>query len=319
MNIAYVGNFDAEHSTENHVRIALEYNGHTVDRYQENNLNDWYRLPSRVKNYDFVLWTRTGWNPPIPEDTQCAVINMCCDTGIPIVGYHLDRWWGLNREDQVRNEPFFRSNLVITADGGHEEQFKEANVNHVWFPPGVSLQECERTPQIRSELSHELVFCGSWNSYHAEWGYRLELCNWLQSTYSNRITMYPRLGHHALRGQDLVDLYYNSKVMVGDSCLSGNITNYWSDRIPETLGRGGFLIHPGVEGLQNHFTPGEHLVTYTMGDWDQLQELIEYYSHHDEERQAIVAAGKKHVMETATYEVRMEQLVGLLKERGMLN
>ena len=30
MRIAYVGNFDAEHSTENHVRIALEHNGHDV-------------------------------------------------------------------------------------------------------------------------------------------------------------------------------------------------------------------------------------------------------------------------------------------------
>lgn len=318
LRVAYVGNFEPEHSTERHVLKALQHNGIQVTPYQENNYGLWKQLPYDVGNFDFVLWTKTGWNPPVPPADQYALLEAARSHGVPVVGYHLDRWWGLNRENDVRTLPFFKADLVITADGGHEEEFRSAGVNHHWMPPGVSLTECLREPLVRPDLRHEVVFCGSWFEYHNEWSYRLELCNWLQRTYGDRVAMYPKRGHHALRGQDLVDLYYNSKVMVGDSCLNGKIQNYWSDRVPETLGRGGFLIHPGVEGLQNHFTSGKHLVTYTMGDWDQLKGLIDYYVEHDAEREDIAAAGKEHVLATATYEVRMKQVVELLQERGMI-
>lgn len=297
---------------------ALVHNGIEVEKFQENLLDSWERLPKVIEEFDFVLWTRTGWDPPIPAHKQFAVIEAGRTAGVPVVGYHLDKWWDLNRESQIYTEPFFRADLVITADGGHEEQFKSAGVQHHWMPPGVSLKECKRTPLVRPELAHEVVFCGSWNGYHPEWGYRLDLCRWLQETFNDRVTMYPRPGEHALRGQDLVDLYYNSKVMVGDSCLVGSAVNYWSDRVPETLGRGGFLIHPGVEGMQNHFTAGEHLITYTMGDFTQLKSIIEYYLENDEERQAIASSGRKHVLANHTYEMRMTQLIALLKERGML-
>lgn len=297
---------------------ALLHNGIEVEQFQENFLDSWDRLPKVIEKFDFVLWTRTGWQPPIPVHKQLTVLEAGRAAGVPVVGYHLDKWWDLKREKEVFIEPFFQSDLVITADGGHEEQFKSANVNHVWFPPGVSLKECERMPQVRPELANEVVFCGSWNGYHPEWGYRLDLCNWLQNIYGNRVVMYPRPGQHALRGQDLVDLYYNSKVMVGDSCLVNSAINYYSDRIPETLGRGGFLIHPGVEGMQNHYTAGEHLITYTMGDWEQLKSLIDYYVDNDQARQKIALAGRNHVLANHTYEVRIIQLVELLKQKGML-
>lgn len=313
-----ISEFEPEHSTENHVYRALLHNGIEVEQFQENLLDSWDRLPKVITEFDFVLWTRTGWQPPIPAHKQLAVIEAGRVAGVPVVGYHLDKWWDLARESQIYSEPFFRSDLVITADGGHEEQFKEVGVNHYWMPPGVSLQECERTPRVRPELAHEVVFCGSWNGYHPEWGYRLDLCNWLQNTYGNRVVMYPRPGQHALRGQDLVDLYYNSKVMVGDSCLVNSAQNYFSDRVPETLGRCGFLIHPGVEGMQHHFTTGEHLITYTMGDWTQLKGLIDYYVENDGERQKIAEAGRKHVLAKHTYEVRMNQLIKLLEQKELL-
>lgn len=319
MKALYVGNFEPEHSSESHIRKALSHNKIDVTSFQENNYQEWPLLPAMVKDHDFVLWTRTGWNPPVPPTLQYQMLSAAKDAGVPVVGFHLDKWWDLKRVNQVYTEPFFRSDLVITADGGHEEQFKAAGVNHHWLAPGVSLPECQRTPVYRPELAHEIIFCGSWNEYHPEWSYRLELCNWLRRTYGDRVAMYPRLGQHALRGQDLVDLYHSSKVMVGDSCLVGNATHYWSDRIPETLGRGGFLIHPKVVGMDDHYTDGEHLVTYNLGDFTKLKELIDHYVDADEERQTIAQAGKDHVLETATYEVRMAQVVEILRSKGMIS
>lgn len=322
MKIGYLGNFEPEHSTENHVALALAHNGHEVLKYQENDHDAWVRCRSNIEHDDdlaFVLWTRTGWDPPIPKHLQREVLDAGKAHGTPIVGYHLDRWIGLNREPELRKSLFFQSDLVITADGDpeHQKVFESYGINHYWFPPGVSLKECRRKPRIRQQFAHDVVFCGSTESYHREWDYRIRLARWLEATFGDRIGIYPR-NKPALRGQPLVDLYGSCKVIVGDSCLNGGIKNYWSDRIPETLGRGGFLIHPYVEGLEDHFDLGTHLVTYTLEDFDDLREKVEFYVEHNGERNAIAQAGKSHVMEHHTYERRMEQLVELLQSRYMI-
>lgn len=76
--------------------------------------------------------------------------------------------------------------------------------------------------------------------------------------------------------------------MIGDSCFAGSPKGayYWSDRIPETLGRGGFLIHPYVDGLGRQFNLLEHdepvtydaghLAVWDAGDWEALGDLIEW-------------------------------------------
>ena len=319
MRVGYLGNFDPEHSTENHVAHALRTNGHEVVQYQESDHDAWVAARAQIGTLDFLMWTRTGWHPPIPKHLKEELLAASAETGKAIVGYHLDRWFGLNREPDVKNDHFFQASLLVTADGHpeHQAKFESIGVNHLWMPPGVSLRECKRKPRIRSGYQHDVVFVGSTESYHKEWNYRIRLARWLESTFGNRIGIYPR-DKPALRGQPLVDLYGSCKVVVGDSCLNGGITNYWSDRIPETLGRGGFLIHPNVDGLEDHFEIGTHLVTYDLGDFDQLQELVEHYVANDSEREAIAAAGREHVMEHHTYERRMEQVVDQLRARYMV-
>lgn len=325
MKVAYVGNFEPEHSTENHVYRALAHNDHEVMQFQENNRDRWSQLTASVGEFDMVLWTRTGWPPDVraSDETQHGMMAAARAAGVPVVGYHLDRWWGLNRTHEVHSEPFFKADLVITADGdpSHQEAFENAGVNHHWMPPGVSLHECLRQPRLINEYAHDIIFVGSWMEYHKEWKYRLSLVHFLKKTYGDhgkKFGLYPRPGQHALRGQPLVDLYHSSKVVVGDSCLNGGITHYWSDRIPETLGRRGFLIHPEVEGLREHFSPGEHLATYELGNWDQLRAVIEEYLLDDERRNRIANQGQAHVLQNHTYEVRMQQLVKLLTDRGMI-
>lgn len=313
----YIGNFEPEHSTESHVRRAIHNNGDVCVPFQEHKVEEWERLAETLslgpRPFDILLWTRTVWSPPISYERMRNIQARAIDSGVVTVSYHLDRWWGLNRELEVRESPFFKNDIVITADGGHDDEFKANGTNHIWMPPGVSRDECLRAANDVPEYKHDVVFCGSSHGYHAEWQYRLQLVQWLEGTFGDRLGVYPK-DQPALRGQPLVDLYHNAKVMVGDSCLNGSPANYWSDRIPETLGRGGFLIHPNVVGLEDHFTPGEHLVTYELGDFDDLREKIEYYVSHDDEREAIATAGKEHVLKSHTYEVRMEQVKFLVGE-----
>lgn len=317
IRVAYLGNFGPPHSTENHVFAALQNVGCYVNTYQENDPERWRVLIEQTGAYDLILWTRTGWDPPIPHDVQEAMLCAARSCDVPTVGFHLDRWWGLGRQDQVHDEPFFRSWLVVTADGGHDADWEAAGVNHHWMPPGVSLAECLRDPRPRHapELDRaQVAFVGSTTSYHDEWlGHRRDLIGALAARFGRAFRVWER----GVRGADLVDLYRTVPVIVGDSCLAGGATRYWSDRIPETLGRGGALIHPWVEGLDEHYT-AEHLVTVPVGDYDLMVRAVEHLLRHPDERQRMAAAGRRHTVMHHTYERRMQQLLTLLTERGAL-
>jgi hypothetical protein len=327
LRIAYVGNFQPEHSTENHVRQAAERVGHTVIELQENTAGTWDLLRTEPEQLgaDLLLWTRTGWDWPAmtgwsweqATQYQADALDALRAAGVPSVGFHLDRWWGLDREAQVYDEPFFGCDLVCTADGGHQAEWEAADVNHHWLPPGVLLAECERQPSANAH-AEPIVWVGSWQRYHAEWlPYRRELVQGLRRRYRRQFGIYPRRGQ-GLRGEKLTDLYAATKVVVGDSCLAGGATHYWSDRIPETLGRGGLLLHPEVEGLDEHYTPGEHLLTYELGDWDGLHRLIDWVLANPEQADVIRREGRHHVMAHHTYEVRVQQLVQLATDQGLL-
>ena len=314
MRVAYLGNFRAPHSTENHLARAFRHHGHTVTQVQEDDLAAWRRLPP---DFDLLLWTRTAWHWPDPAEArrvQAQTVQRFRDAGVPVVGYHLDRWWGLAREHEVYDEPFFRADLLVTADGGHDQQWCDAGVNHVWLPPAVSLAEAQPgTP--RRNLMSDVAFVGSWQGhYHAEWPHRAELVAFLRDTYGPRVRFWPQPRQQALRGQALRDLYASVKVLVGDSCLVGGATRYISDRVPETIGRGGFLVHPAVEGVTDgtHYDDGQHLFTWPLGDWGALRDAVDEALADAPLRQLVARAGRRHVLAHHTYERRVEQLLALL-------
>lgn len=322
MHVAYIGNVgpdSAPHSTENHVARALEANGHTVVPVHEQRFR-W--VPPQTTGVDLVLWTHThGFAPERTHPRQLRFLEAMRAWGIPTVGYHLDRWFDLRREPQLA-EPFFTCDLVCTADGGNQDRFAALGINHVWFPPGVSAGECE-PGTYRPELASDVAFVGSWaGGYHGESGHRAELVEWLRATYGDRCRFWPAPGEHAVRGEVLRDLYASVKVLVGDSCLIGTGKNrsYISDRVPETIGRGGLLAHPYVDGVTDGslYTAGEHLLCWEAGDWGALRDEIDGALTDDEERARIAKAGREHVLAEHTYERRMVQLVALLVERGLV-
>jgi hypothetical protein len=321
MRVIQIGNFGPEHSTENHLLRALRSNDVEVWPMQENDPATFATLANGDwPDVDWVLWTRTGWDWDsfYPGGRLQAIFDQrkflrrCRGAGIPTVGYHLDIWWGLGREQQVWEEPFFECSVVITADGGHSDEWQRAGVNHVWMAPGVSAPECE-PGHFDPEMHSKLAFVGSWQGgYHTEHQHRYELVEWLKRNFRQHCEFWPRLGQPAVRGEALRNLYASVDVLIGDSCFAGQVPNYWSDRIPETVGRGGLLIHPDVPGLNEQFTPGEHLLTWQAGDWDALGAQIEYALSNPTKMAEIRAAGRAHVVARHTYEVRMRQVVELL-------
>ena len=314
LTIAYVGNFLYKHCTEVHIKKSLENLGHTVVPIQEGeappkrslNVED---ILGRSRGCDLWFYTRTWGMKSSESHGGMWLLEELKKLGIPTAALHLDLYVGLARESDIHpNNPFWATDFVFTADGGHQEYFKERGINHYHFSPGILDTEAYLgTP--REDMTSDIVFVGSYKNYPPEWPFRQRLIGWLQETYGSRLSLW--VDGRGARNQDLNDLYASVKIVIGDSIF---VPNYWSDRYFETTGRGGFLIAPQVPGLEKYF-PNGLLTTYDneegrLTDFSALKELIDYYLEHDAEREMIRRRCFEHVRRNHTY---MHRLIDVLK------
>jgi hypothetical protein len=307
LNIAYRGNHQPhldEHnrtSTEHQVAATLEAMGHKVWRLQEDAV-DWDIVSKVAADCDLFLWTQTRDLDPLGARRTLHELSLA---KVPTVSFHLDLYFGLARAHQVDDFPFWQTDHVFTADGGHQDEFERRGIDHHWMTPAIYEPEAvlgERNEEDRWPI----IFVGSYPYPHPEHAEaRKAIVNTVQARYGPRFRLY-RSGY---RGRRLGELIAGSEIVIGDSCLAGHSFRYWSDRIPETLGRGGFLIHPYVEGIEEHYTDGEHLRFYEPGDMAAMVALMEFYLAHPVERARIAAAGRAHVLAHHTYRHRMDELL----------
>lgn len=306
MRIAFLGNFRVSYTSESHHAETLEALGHEVVRLQEADTAALDILAAAVES-DLFVWVHThSWHTPGIE----RVLTTLKGVGVPTMTYHLDLWMGLRREQDMHTDPYWQVGHFFTADRLMAD-WLTANtpVQGHYLPAGVFDQECVMAAPV---APFDVAFVGS-RRYHPEWPYRPQLIDWLHSAYGSRGRHYGNGGLGIVRGPELNQVYADAKVVVGDSlCLNYTYPDYWSDRVYETLGRGGFLIHPRVPGMEQHFEHGKHLVFYDYGDFDQLRHLIDHYLADDGEREEIRRAGHEHVKTHHTYRNRWTTILEVL-------
>jgi hypothetical protein len=311
VRVAILGNQQVPWCTEVHWAGSFELEGHDVTFLQEGETKA-VDVPDLVKGHDLFFWVQT-YGLAVSGgtiDERSDMLTRVRAMGIPSVGAHLDKWLDLGREDQLAAEPYFRVDHLFTPDGDSRGRFPALGINHHWMPPGVYEPECVRG-NVRPEFQCDVAFVGHWQGhYHTESTHRFALVEWLQHRYGNRLGLWPK--GRAVRGTDLADLYESARVVVGDSCLVGTdkqADRYWSDRIPETVGRAGLLLHPHVDGLADEFTAGGHFDCWDAFDWDRLRILIDGYLDDPDRRDRVRFAGQQHVLEHHTYTVRVRQIL----------
>ena len=307
MKIVFVGNFRVPFTTENDLAWSYEKLGHKVIRMQEDYVTT-QEVLQQASNADMLPYVHThGWETR-GFITMDEVMRKLENRGIPTVSTHLDTWYGLRRASDVANHPFWKTQYVFTADGGADEWIKSLGIPHHYLKAGVVERDCE-LGDFNENFAYDVIFVGS-KQYHPEWPYRPQLINWLEKTYGSRFAHFGGDGRGVIRGKQLNDLYASAKVVVGDTlCLNFDRQEYWSDRIYETTGRGGFMIHPFIEGLQNDFDIDKEIIVYQYGNFDELKAKIDYYLADDKKRKAIQLAGHERTKRDHTYTNRMQQVI----------
>ena len=296
--IAFLGNFEAHESTENMIRWALEERlGYKVDILQENRVGI-SALRDAMDWNDAFLWVRTpGWLQ-VGDKEMFKFLDDMKGKKLPTLSVHLDKFWGIPaREKKIGVEPFWMVDHVWTADGSRDDDFKERGVNHHWMRPAVSEVYCH-PGRPYDHLRCDVGFVGA-KDYHEEYPFRRQLVEWLEQTYGDRFKHVTNI-----RGHELNDFYASCKVVVGD-CIFAGTPRYWSDRLPETCGRYGYLVHPKIDGLD---VP---VVTYQPQDLESLHATIETSLLIDrEERELIIRMCAETVWDAHTWTERMLQILG---------
>lgn len=320
--VAYLGNFGPPYSTENDYRLAWKDAGHEIHPFQEGDASHLTRLMMAVLDgaFDIVVWTRTkDLADAVGDDAQTLLLRTCHQVDVPTVGVHLDIWIGLAREKQIETDPYFGVDLLLTADGGNQDRWEALGVNHEWLLPGISSQWLG-VGEPRDEFRSDIAFVGSWQGgYHREAKHRHELVNWLQRTYGDRVAFWPKRGEHAIRGRDLADLYASTRVVVGDSLVLPGKSHYCSDRIPETLGRGGILLHPAVDGINAKPEDPFDMPVWPQGDWAALRRNIDtLLDYSDENRAQLRLDHVDGIASAHTYTHRVAEIIRIMKTKGLL-
>ena len=321
MRIAYVGNFEPEYSTENDVRKAFETLGYEViklqegDKYNSNkaSIDAIYRA---VDEADMLLWTGT-WGDAYPLSDVLTLFHHCAVKNIPTATLHLDTFWSTGRNNREWwLEPMFFTSHLFTADGDWQRQWELLGKKHTWLPPAVRHNAVKKgTP--RPEYSCDVAFVGSNGiGYHEDvWPYRRELVDALRAMCDKNGWKFKNPGGDEPkieRSDDMNDFYASAKITVGDSlCLNKEKAKYWSDRVSEATGRGGFLIMPEIDALNEM---GWRIPTYEWGRYDDLENLIMTYLNNEVERKQVIDFNFDVTSKSHTYVNRVQTI---LKEVGL--
>lgn len=313
MTIVFVGNFNVPYSSENHHKKSLEALGHTVIALQERTVNA-RTILRKALNADLLIFIHThGWTTPgMSLDRVFAKLKQA---GVPTMTYHLDLWLGLARESDLSADPFYKSiGHFFATDKLMADWFnRNTEVKGHYLPAGVFHEDVYHTDEP-TDKANDVIFVGS-RGYHPEWKYRPMLIDWLRENYTTRFTHVGGDGDTGtIREHELNKVYSNSKVAVGDTlCIGFKYPWYFSDRLFESVGRGGFTIFPYIEGVDDCFEVGKEIVTYEYGNFKQLKQLIDYYLEHDDEREKIRKAGMERVKRDHTYIKRWELILKEIK------
>ncbi len=294
LKIGFVGNFGVSYSTESDRAWTFRKLGHNVIEFQENTTT-FAELAEVVMNkkIDVLFYSHThGYE----IKDLITIFAHCQLMGIPTVSVHLDRFAWLKRETDVGKEATWFTQYLFMADGSPEavELYEKHKLNWHWLKPGVIERDCYLAEPDNAKFPHEVIFVGS-RGYHPEYPNRPKLIEFLQQVYGKRFGHYGGDGLGTIREHDLNVLYASAKVVVGDSCFGGR-PKYWSDRVTETMGRGGFLIHPKCDGLE---IPG--MVDYESGNFVQLKTIIDSYLTDEPARLTMRNQSQEWVKNNETY------------------
>tara|TARA_R110000782_G_scaffold184388_2_gene274728 strand:+ start:94703 stop:95680 length:978 start_codon:yes stop_codon:yes gene_type:complete len=316
--IAFIGGFDRLYDEEGKAK-SFEALGYEVGRFKEVGFNEQSFKDLIAFKPDMVMSPKYGINPEI----LVQLFQYCKEEGVITTAWHPDLYHygpniaGENRMRMVANRiGLWGCDFVFSPDGGLDSKrfYDSCNVNHhlirqAPYHETVGHNTSADISHITTKEVVPILFVGS--SYQIPDEFRAYMITSLRNRYGNDFLWLGK-GEHDVREEELSTLIARTKVVIGDSFY---FPGYWSNRIYETIGRGGLCVHPYVPGIEDEFTPRKHCEFFPRWNFNELFRTIDYYlkPENEEERQSIISLGMDHIRENHTLLNRCRDLMWIIE------
>ncbi|MCK4359394.1 MAG: glycosyltransferase [Candidatus Cloacimonetes bacterium] len=235
------------------------------------------------------------------------------------LGYKLVLWYpdayGPNFQPDIE---FFKQvkgkfDLILSTVKGIVPQLEEYTDRAVWGPQYYDQMYYKPTIE-RLDLKHEIYdvcFIGNNNK-----GVSPDRDVYIPKLYEKYKIKVVGKGFNVLsiyvETSEIANIYRNSKIALNFTTVINPTLLQMSDRIYKILGCGTFCLTQSIQGLEQLFQDGKHLVVFN--GYEDLCEKIEYYLEHEDKREEIALEGQKEVLKKHTINIRVNQYLKAIKE-----
>ncbi len=305
MKIIYLGQFNNPFSdtTEKHIKNAFESLGHTVIPIDETKFHDERnRILEEIyyENADLFFFHKGGWRHKMTPE---QLVEFLTYVTIPKVFWWFDKISDKTVEQLSDGRRILRSDwmdLVLgyvdhgfVTDGTfvRRHNYKNLSVLH----QGIGDETLDYEGKFNPVYAKDITFLGKIYGVRSDWVADLK------REFGDKFEVF-----NNVFGRNLKDCMASTKITL--SPLYPTNEFYWSSRIYQMVGNGGFVIHPRLEGLKEEgWIEGKHYVGYKT--YPEMIEKIKYYLKHNKEREKIRTEGHKLCIQRFKYSDRVKELL----------
>lgn len=190
--------------------------------------------------------------------------------------------------------------LGFCTDGDWVRKDKSGKL--FWLPQGADSRITGRGTTV-AEKPPPILFTGTANGGEGR-------SSWVKEMNDNYRRRFNHVSRHVYR-EELRGLIANTKIVTApDHPITDQ---YWSNRVYNVLGFGGFIIHPYCAELAKQYVDGKEIVFYK--DRQEMRDQIAYYINKPQARGEIRKAGLKRTLADHTYLHRCRKLIKIVEER----
>tara|TARA_Y100000401_G_C8319769_1_gene224587 strand:+ start:331 stop:1299 length:969 start_codon:yes stop_codon:yes gene_type:complete len=313
MKIVFIGKFNELYHEEGKAR-GLQKLGHDVYRFDE-----LFMDPNDIEKIinidpDVVIYTKLRFKDSMLFSNKMKEHKILMVSWFP--DYCFDWNEGMLKYDKeicaISN-----SDLLIIPDGLNKSKWNKLGINQHCVRQEINDDMCFIGNKIEN-LNKDILFIGTLNN--GVYKHRIPLIEFLSREYGNKFLHLGGSNSDEIRNSDLNDIIASVKIIIGDSLYA---PSYWSNRIYETIGRGGFILHSFTEDLDKEYEIGKHFDVYKTTknkvgwgreiDYFDLKNKIDFYLKNDRIRKSIAEEGMKYTLKNYTMTHRCKEVVNIIK------
>lgn len=322
LTINFIGSFTTgyvgEVSDESHICNELEYLGHKVNRIPrdiwkarcENEKLDesWEKTISNLGADINIMckWHHFAGNPEIDVYPDSYVKILRHRSKAPVLYWVWDYMYD-NGMPRWHLPIAKEADLYLTNEFGVKDKYYQ-NTNFYYFPFDVSDAQIQRQT---AEKKYNVAFFGSYigQGDRISWlpeinrVHPVKVFSWNHEEWKNNgFDAEP-----AVYGMDFAKKIAECKIVLGFN-VNDHCWGYWSNRVGKVLSVGGFLLQRWVPGMELFLRDGAEYFSSV----EEAINKIEYFLHHNGERERIAQRGYEIGLDKFTSRSRIKELAILM-------